>query len=150
MKLTLLATSLLNSLIIITNFMQQPVPSQTRFLTESKQKSSESQQEASWLSKIVEVETNRYKHLGGWIITHLAFFYMVLYYIPDYLRGGAWENFLDNHSTQFIMVVVPTVLHVTIKVLFNFGMYLIYTAKMPFYEKYRINPNQDWPWESNP
>jgi hypothetical protein len=28
-------------------------------------------------------------------------------------------------------------------------MYLIYTAKMPFYEKYRINPEEDWPWESN-
>jgi hypothetical protein len=48
------------------------------------------------------------------------------------------------------MVVIPTVLHVTIKIFFNFGMYLIYTAKMPFYEKYRVNPSEDWPWESNP
>jgi hypothetical protein len=29
-------------------------------------------------------------------------------------------------------------------------MYLIYTAKMPFYEKYRINPEENWPWEQDP
>ena len=54
---------------------------------------------SSWITKIVEVETNRYKHLGGWLVTHLAFFYIVLYYIPNYLREGVWETFLSNHST---------------------------------------------------
>ncbi len=47
------------------------------------------------------------------------------------------------------MIVIPTVVHVIIKATLNFQMYLIYTAKMPFYEKYRINPEEDWPWESN-
>lgn len=74
----------------------------------------------SWISKIVEVETNRYKHLGGWLVTHLAFFYLVLYYIPNYLREGVWEAFLSNHSAQFIMVVIPTVVHVIIKAVLNF------------------------------
>jgi hypothetical protein len=49
------------------------------------------------MSKIVEIETNRYKHLGGWLLTHLVFFYLVLYYIPDYLRDGVWESFLTKH-----------------------------------------------------
>lgn len=47
------------------------------------------------------------------------------------------------------MIVIPTVVHVIIKVVLNSLMYLIYTAKMPFYEKYRINPDEDWPWETN-
>ena len=58
---------------------------------------SESLSKSSWISKIVEVETNRYKHLGGWLVTHLAFFYLVLYLIPNYLRDGVWESFLTEH-----------------------------------------------------
>lgn len=53
-------------------------------------------------------------------MTHIAFFYIVLYYIPDKLREGVWEDFLSKHSSQFIMIVIPTVVHVIIKATLNF------------------------------
>ena len=103
----------------------------------------------SWIIKILNVEVNRYKQLGWWLLLHGAFFCLIFHYIPDYLRKGGWRNFTNNYSEEYITVVLPTLVLLIIKKALNGAMYLIYHAKLPFFEQYMINPEEPWPWESD-
>lgn len=44
-------------------------------------------------------------------------------------------------------VVITTTV---VSIIFNGAMYFVYTAKLPFFEQYRVNKDKLWPWEENP
>jgi hypothetical protein len=45
-----------------------------------------------------------------------------------------------------VTVVITTTV---VSILFNASMYFVYTAKLPFFEQYRVNRGKPWPWEEN-
>jgi len=65
------------------------------------------------------------------------------------LHRGAWKDFTDYYSEEFITVIFPTLLLIAIKIGTNLPLYFIYKKKIPFFEQYRINLDEPWPWESD-
>ena len=105
--------------------------------------------ERFWIKRIADIEIERYNSLGWWLLLHLGVFSLLLKFIPEFLLRGAWKDFTSSYSEEFITVVLPTLVLVAIKIATNLPLYFIYKHKIPFFEQYRINPEEPWPWEAD-
>lgn len=101
------------------------------------------------VENVFKNDTVRYVRKGYGIIfatiIALSFFFLLPLLVKAY-----WENLLLLGDKNLIYVLSIYIVHEGMFISSNLMMWFIYTKKIPFFEKYRINIDRQWPWEENP
>ncbi len=95
-------------------------------------------------------EKKRWARMPWWGIA-LAMLQLVggLLGMPWALRQ-VWEPIQSMGHPFYVNFFLLLAVHITVMVLMNLSMLLVYKAKHPFFEQYRSEPNSPFPWEETP
>ncbi|CAD8140859.1 unnamed protein product [Paramecium octaurelia] len=97
---------------------------------------------------IIEREEGRYQRKGYGLIFAMLFTLFGFTVFPQIIQYQylSWLQVLQPQYIQMIMLISTHLLGFSLG---NLGMYFIYKAKSPFFERYRTRQNP-WPWDENP
>lgn len=101
------------------------------------------------VEKVIKNDTVRYVRKGYGIIFASLVFLTYFFIVPPLIKNYVWGKVLDLASPKVLYVVLAYGNHEFMFLVSNLMMWFIYVKKIPFFERYRINPNRKWPWEEN-
>lgn len=94
-------------------------------------------------------DTIRYVRKGYGLIVASLLTFSFFFILPALIKNYIWScliNLAEKQVTYFFLIFAT---HEIIFLICNLMMWWIYTSKIPFFERYRINTNKKWPWEEN-
>lgn len=102
------------------------------------------------VEKVFKNDTVRYVRKGYGIIMAGIMTFAFFFILPSLIRNSLWDYVLSIGNKKWMYAIVVYGVHEATFISSNLMMWMIYTQKIPFFEKYRINPDRKWPWEENP
>ena len=102
------------------------------------------------VEKVLKNDTVRYVRKGYGIIMASIITFTFFFIFPSFIKNHLWENVLSIGNINYIHFFTVYGVHEIMFIISNLMMWFIYMKKIPFFEKYRINPSKKWPWEENP
>lgn len=100
------------------------------------------------VEKIIKNDTIRYKRKGYGLISATLIAISFFYLFPQLLKA-ILPKLIAKWTVPQLYIMMSIFVHSVTTFLANFVLYLIYTAKIEFFERYRVLTNP-WPWESDP
>ena len=102
------------------------------------------------VEKVFKNDTVRYVRKGYGIIVAALITFSFFFLVPTLIKNYVWKSILSIGEINYIYIIGVYGIHESMFLFSNLMMWFIYTQKIPFFEKYRINPNRKWPWEETP
>ena len=104
----------------------------------------------SSISDIVHNDAIRYSQKGLGIIVGFIMILFYFLYFPHIVKQYLWSYVLMLKNINFMYFLTFYLVHEFTFIVGNFLLlYLLYSKKLGFLEKYRISPNRPWPWEED-
>jgi len=100
------------------------------------------------LESVIKNDIVRYKRKGYGLFFACLLTFLYIFYLPELLRL-IWPYILKNLGITYFFLITVIGIHSGLNAVIHTVMYLIYKAKIPFFERYKIN-DKPWPWESDP
>lgn len=101
------------------------------------------------VEKVFKNDTVRYVRKGYGIIVAALITFCFFFVVPSLIKEYLWKKVLLLGDRNVIYGVSIYLVHEFMFLTSNVMMWFIYTRKIAFFEKYRINPDRKWPWEEN-
>ncbi|KAL4448686.1 hypothetical protein ABPG74_012775 [Tetrahymena malaccensis] len=101
------------------------------------------------VERIIKNDTVRYVRKGYGLFFAIVIFLSFFYFGPILLKA-AWPFYLSLGEPKYIIFFAQFLFPSFMYALANLIMWFIYVSEIPFFERYRIWPEKQWPWQKDP